>query len=110
MDSPLREQTQALPPLQAKELGHSERRGQDGQAAEEEGSQSEETVNNLQTIAALIGAYAALMGGLYLVITRPIMARLDDIVRRLERIEAKLEDHAQRITRLEERTPPLIRR
>ena len=33
--------------------------------------------------------------------------RLDDIVARLGRIEVKLEDHADRIARLEERTSPL---
>lgn len=33
--------------------------------------------------------------------------RLDDIIRRLERIEALLADHDQRLTRVEERTSPL---
>lgn len=43
--------------------------------------------------------------------------RLDDIVgrlmaieRRLESIEGVLREHAQRLTRLEERTPPLVHR
>jgi hypothetical protein len=70
-------------------------------------------MNNLQTIAALIGAYAALMGGLYLVVTRPI-SRLDDIVRRLDALEKEVhemrEDFGQRLAWLEERTPLLIRR
>lgn len=35
--------------------------------------------------------------------------RLDDIIARLTRIEAKLEDHQDRIVRLEERTP-IVRR
>jgi hypothetical protein len=35
--------------------------------------------------------------------------RLDDIIVRLGRIEAKLENHAERITRLEERTSPFHR-
>ncbi len=35
--------------------------------------------------------------------------RLDDIIKRLDRIEAKLEDHTTRIVRLEERTSPLHR-
>lgn len=34
--------------------------------------------------------------------------RLDDIIRRLEVIEGILRDQGQRITRLEERTPPLV--
>jgi hypothetical protein len=71
-------------------------------------------MNNLQTIAALIGAYAALMGGLYLVVTRPIMSRLDDIFRRLDALEKEVhemrEDFGQRLAWLEERTPLLIRR
>jgi hypothetical protein len=36
--------------------------------------------------------------------------RLDDIIARLGRIESKLEDHQDRIVRLEERNPPLLRR
>jgi hypothetical protein len=35
-----------------------------------------------------------------------INKRLDDIVARLGRIEAKLDNHDERITRLEERTSP----
>jgi hypothetical protein len=35
--------------------------------------------------------------------------RLDDIMASLRRIETKLENHAERITRLEERTSPLHR-
>lgn len=34
--------------------------------------------------------------------------RLDDIIRRLEVIEVILREQAQRITRLEERIPPLV--
>ncbi|MGI8745208.1 MAG: hypothetical protein ACR2NN_22075 [Bryobacteraceae bacterium] len=33
--------------------------------------------------------------------------RLDDIIKRLERIEGKLEDHTSRIIAIEERTSPL---
>jgi cytochrome oxidase assembly protein ShyY1 len=36
--------------------------------------------------------------------------RLDDIIHRLARIEAKLDDHSERIVRVEERTSPLTRR
>ena len=43
-----------------------------------------------QAIAAVIAAYAALLGGLYAVITRPLQSQLTDIIRRLERIETKL--------------------
>ena len=56
------------------------------------------TMNNpqlWQAIAAVIAAYAALLGGLYAIVTRPMMARMDaiqgqiaEIIRRLERIEA----------------------
>jgi hypothetical protein len=35
--------------------------------------------------------------------------RLDDIIKRLDRIEAKLENQPDRISRLEERTSPLNR-
>ena len=55
----------------------------------------------LQALAAVVAAYAALLGGLYAVVTRPLQAQLSDIVRRLERIEAKLDNHESRITTLE---------
>jgi predicted PurR-regulated permease PerM len=59
-----------------------------------------------QAIAAVIAAYAALLWGLYAIVIRPLQSQLNDIIRRLERIEAKQDDHWQRITRLEERTSP----
>lgn len=62
----------------------------------------------LQAIAAVMGAFAALLGGIYAVVTRPILGRLDDIVKRLERIEVELKTHGERITRMEERIPPAI--
>lgn len=39
-----------------------------------------------------------------------INRRLDDIVQRLGRLETLLQNHDQRITRLEERTSPLAHR
>lgn len=36
--------------------------------------------------------------------------RLDDIIRRIERIEVLLREQGERITRLEERLPPLVHR
>ena len=62
-----------------------------------------------QGIAAIIAAYAALFGGIYAVVTRPLHIQLADIIARLGRIETKLDDHAERITRLEERTSPVRR-
>jgi len=81
------------------------------------------TLNNpqiWQAIAAVIAAYAALLGGLWAIVTRPlaaqmlgmqtsIQAQLTEIQARLLRIETKLDNHEQRITRLEERTSPLRR-
>jgi len=81
-----------------------------------------------QAVAAVIAAFAALLGGLYAIVTRPLenhlngmqnsiqgqlhglQSQLNDITQRLARIEAKLDDHAQRIVRLEERTSPLLPR
>jgi hypothetical protein len=62
-----------------------------------------------QAIAAVIAAYAALLGGLYAIVTRPLQSQLTDIIWRLERIEVKQDDNSHRITRLEERTSPLHR-
>lgn len=40
-----------------------------------------------------------------------ISKRIDDIITRLGRIEAKLSEHGERLTKLEERIPPpLVRR
>lgn len=62
----------------------------------------------VQAAAAIIAAYAALMGGMYAVITRPIEGRftlieavLKRIEERLTSIETKLDNHSERITRLE---------
>ena len=70
-----------------------------------------------QAVAAVIAAYAALLGGLYAVVTRPIEGRLHDlsqrldtIEQRLQKIEERLTDFGERIARLEERVPPLVHR
>lgn len=55
----------------------------------------------IQAGAGLIAAYAALFAGIYAVVTRPIERRMDDIIARLTRIEDKLDNHSERITRLE---------
>jgi hypothetical protein len=41
---------------------------------------------------AVVAVFAALMGGLYAVVTRPLMGRLDDICRRLDVIENRLQN------------------
>jgi hypothetical protein len=70
-----------------------------------------------QAAAAMIGALAVFVGVCY-AIRRDLLAQLksigpkahvNDITGRLERIENKLDDHSQRITRVEERTSPLHR-
>lgn len=66
-----------------------------------------------QLIIAGVGVFAALIGSLYAVVTRPLLRhldaiehRLDSIERRLENIETLLLKHEERITRVEERTSP----
>ena len=59
-----------------------------------------------QVGAAVVAAYAALLGGLYAVVTRPLEAQISDILERPGRIESKLDDHSERITPLEEHTSP----
>lgn len=39
-----------------------------------------------------------------------MIVRFDDVIKRLDRIERKLDDHETRLTRVEERTTPLGRR
>lgn len=69
-----------------------------------------------QAIIAAIAAYATLLASMYVVITKPLLmslstmqSQITDIVQRLGRIEAKLDNHADRITRLEERVSPFRR-
>ena len=50
---------------------------------------SPSTVTTLQSLAALFASLAAFLGGMYLVVTRPILGRLDDIIARLVRLEEK---------------------
>lgn len=64
----------------------------------------------VQAGAGLMAAYAALFAGIYAVVTRPIENRFADMAVTLKRIEdkldrigAKLDNHAERITRPEER-------
>ena len=68
-------------------------------------------------IQALV-ALAAILGGFYAVVTRPLLARMDDILThtgnidaRLTSIEGVLREHGERLARVEERLPPpLVRR
>ena len=53
-----------------------------------------------QTIAVVVGAFAALLAGIYAVITRPIQRQLAAILRRLARIETKPEDHSRRVAEI----------
>jgi type II secretory pathway component PulM len=73
-------------------------------------------IQTWQTIGGVVAAFAALFAGIYAVVTRPLLmsqqsiqAQLTDIIQRLTRIENKLGDHSERITRLEERTSLLKR-
>lgn len=70
------------------------------------------TPQGWQSLAAVIAAFAALMGGLYAIVTRPLLKLFSSIQEemrggfsevngRLARIEAKLDDHEKRITTLE---------
>jgi hypothetical protein len=60
-----------------------------------------------QTIAVVVGAFAALLAGIYAVVTRPIQRQLAAILRRLARIETKLDrietklaDHSRRVVEI----------
>jgi hypothetical protein len=49
----------------------------------------------IQSAAALVAAYAALCGGIWAVVTRPLENRLGDVVDRLKRIEDKLDSYSE---------------
>lgn len=62
----------------------------------------------ITTLISTSGAVLVGLGGMW-ISTNQLGKRLDDVVARLVRIETKLDSHAERITRLEERTSPLVR-
>jgi hypothetical protein len=61
----------------------------------------------LQSLAALFAAMAAFLGGMYLVMTRPLARALEDISDWLKRIETRLERIDGRLTELEKRVEGL---
>jgi hypothetical protein len=64
----------------------------------------------LQAIAGIIGAFAALLAGIYAVVTRPLLVTLVRIEGELKDIRGELKTHGERLAKLEERIPPLVRR
>jgi len=63
----------------------------------------------LQALVAL----AALLAGLYGVVTRPLLRRMDDIAKRIDNIDidlrgiqAEIKKQGERLVRVEERLPP----
>ena len=77
--------------------------------------------NPWPAVAAIVAGYAALLGGAYAVLTVPLRRAMNRAFRdrpsistpleaglsaRLARLPAQLDDHAERMTRLEERTSP----
>jgi len=61
----------------------------------------------LQSLAGLFASMAAFLGGMYLVVTRPLNSRMDDIVRTLGRIETHIEKIDERLAALEKKVEAL---
>lgn len=61
----------------------------------------------IQSLAALFASMAAFLGGMYLVVTRPLSRRLDDLSLRLGRIEDRLTGVETRLTSLERKVDVL---
>lgn len=61
----------------------------------------------VQSLAALFASMAAFLGGMYLVVTRPLVKRIDDLIPRLDRIEKKLDKVEERLTTLERKVDSL---
>jgi hypothetical protein len=66
----------------------------------------------LTSLAALFASMAAFLGGMYLVSTRPLMKRMDDLRRdfgeRLTRIETRLDKIEERLTAVEKKVDAKI--
>jgi F0F1-type ATP synthase membrane subunit b/b' len=69
------------------------------------------TPATIQSLAALFASMAAFLGGMYLVSTRPLMKRMDDMRRdfgeRLTRIETRLDKIEERLTAVEKKVDAL---
>ena len=61
----------------------------------------------IQSLAALFASMAAFLGGMYLVVTRPLGKRIDDVISRLDRIENRLDKIEERLTGLEKKVEAL---
>ena len=61
----------------------------------------------IQSLAALFASMAAFLGGMYLVVTRPLAGRMDDISGRLTRIEDRLTKLEERLTAVEKKVDHL---
>ena len=61
----------------------------------------------VQSLAALFASMAAFLGGMYLVVTRPLIKRIDDLVPRLDRIEGKLDKVEERLAAVERKVDNL---
>jgi len=65
----------------------------------------------IQSLAALFASMAAFLGGMYLVVTRPLGKRIDDlrhgVLPRLDRIESRLEKLEERMAALERKVEAL---
>jgi hypothetical protein len=68
----------------------------------------------IQSLAALFASMAAFLGGMYLVVTRPIgnsirslEKRIDDIALRLDRMEGRLGKIEERLTGVERKVDAL---
>jgi len=69
------------------------------------------TPQTIQSLAALFASMAAFLGGMYLVVTRPLGKRIDDlkdgILPRLTAIEERLQKIEDRLTTLERKVDVL---
>ncbi|HKD02241.1 MAG TPA: hypothetical protein VKB77_07435 [Terriglobales bacterium] len=65
----------------------------------------------IPSLAALFASMAAFLGGMYLVVTRPLGKRIDDlrdgILPRLDRIEKRLDKIEERLAALEKKVEAL---
>jgi hypothetical protein len=65
------------------------------------------TVQTMQSLAALFASMAAFLGGMYLVVTRPLSKRIDDlkdgVLPRLDRMESRLDKIEEHLTSLEKK-------
>jgi len=78
-----------------------------GQCRRQAGKENGMNPQTIQSLAALFASMAAFLGGMYLVVTRPLVGRMDDMKAGLNEINTKLTRIEDRLKEVEKKVDHL---